>query len=78
VANKVELIATSKNHHILISFLTLFSNEFKEHILIREFVSSQEQIYDLECKSCGTILPYFPKKGEEIVCSKCSYEQIVW
>lgn len=78
VADKVELIATSKNHHILISFLTLFSNEFKEHIFVKEFVSSLDQIYDLECKYCGAILPYFPKKGEEIVCSKCNYEQIVW
>ncbi|MFX0082073.1 MAG: hypothetical protein ACFE94_10005 [Candidatus Hodarchaeota archaeon] len=78
VSDKVEIIAISKNHHILISFLTLFANEFKEQILIREFVSSPDQIYDLECKYCGAILPYFPKKGEEIACSKCNYEQVVW
>ena len=67
VSDKVEIIATSKNH-----------NEFKDQILLREFVSSQDQIYDLECKYCGAILPFFPKKGEEIVCKKCNYEQIVW
>ena len=78
VSDKVEIIATSKNHHVLISFLTLFSNEFKEQILIRELTTSLDQIYDLECKYCGAILPFFPKKGEEIVCSKCNYEQLVW
>ena len=78
VFDKVEIIATSKNHHILILFLTLFSHEFKEQILLREFVSFQEQIYDLECKYCGAILPLFPKRGEQIVCKNCNYEQIVW
>jgi hypothetical protein len=78
VSDKVEIIATSKNHHILISFLTLFSNEFKELILRRKLVASLDKIFDLECKYCGAILPFFPKKGEEIVCSKCNYEQIVW
>jgi hypothetical protein len=78
VSDKIEIIATSKNHHVLISFLTLFSNEFKEQILIREVATSLDQIYDLECKYCGAVLPLFPKKGEEIVCGKCNYEQIVW
>lgn len=78
VSDKVEIIATSKNHHILISFLTLFSNEFKELILRRKLVASLDKIFDLECKSCGAILPFFPKKGKEIVCSKCDYEQLVW
>jgi hypothetical protein len=78
VSDKVEIITTSKNHHILILFLTLFSSEFKEQILQREFISSHEQIYDLECKYCGAILPLFPKRGEEIVCKNCEYEQIVW
>ncbi|MFW9877601.1 MAG: hypothetical protein ACFFG0_31330 [Candidatus Thorarchaeota archaeon] len=78
VSDKVEIIGISKNHHVLISFLTSFSNEFKEHILTRELVASPDQIYDLECKYCGAILSHFPKKGEEIVCSKCNYEQIAW
>ena len=77
-SNKVEIIGTSKNHHVLISFLTSFSNEFKEHLLLREIVNKLEDIHDLECKSCGAILPYFPKKGEEIICTKCKYEQLVW
>jgi hypothetical protein len=77
-SNKVEIIGTSKNHHVLISFLSSFSNEFKEHLLIREIVNTLYDIHDLECKYCGVILPYFPKKGEEIECSKCKYEQLVW
>lgn len=77
-ANKVKIIGISKNHHVLISFLTSFSNEFKEHLLISGIVSSLDDIYDLECKYCGTILPYFPKKGEEVQCSKCKYEQLLW
>jgi len=77
-SNKVELMGTSKNHHVLISFLTFFSNEFKEHLLINEIISNLDDIHVLECKSCGAILPYFPKKGEEIGCTKCNYEQLIW
>ncbi|MFX1479436.1 MAG: hypothetical protein ACFFCI_14985, partial [Promethearchaeota archaeon] len=78
ISNKIEIIVISTNHHVLISFLTLFTHEFKEHLLIRETVSSPEQIYDLECKYCGAILPYFPSKGEEIACKNCNFEQILW
>jgi len=78
IANKIEIIVISTNHHILISFLTLFTHEFKEHLLIREIVSSPEQIYELECKYCGAILPYFPNKGEEIACKNCNFEQMLW
>jgi len=78
LSNKIEIIATSKNHHVLISILTSFSNEFKEVIVLNEIVNTPHDIYDLECKSCGAILPYFPKRGREIECSKCKYEQLVW
>lgn len=77
-SNKVEIMGTSKNHHVLISFLTIFTNEFKELILVEEIVNSLNHIYDLECKYCGAILPYFSKKDEEIKCVKCKYKQIVW
>lgn len=78
VSEKIEIIATSKNHHLLISLLTSLSNELKEHILRRELVPSSDRIYDLECKYCGAILSRFPNKGEEISCNKCNYEQMVW
>ena len=78
VSEKIEILATSKNYHLLISLLTSLSNELKEHLLMRELVPSSDRIYDLECKYCGAILSRFPNKGEEISCSKCNYEQIVW
>jgi hypothetical protein len=78
ISDKVEIIATSKNHHVLISFLTSFSNEFKELILTRGIVNSPDDIHDLECESCGFILPYFPERGREIECPKCNYQQLVW
>lgn len=78
VSNKIEIIASSQNQNVLISFLTLFSNSFKEQIQMNGIVDSIDKIYDLECKYCGAILPYFPKKGKRIECDKCKYEQIVW
>ncbi|MHA2005898.1 MAG: hypothetical protein ACXABO_00180 [Promethearchaeota archaeon] len=77
-SNKVEIMGISKNHHVLISFLTLFINEFQELILVEKIVDSLDEVYELECKYCGAILPYFPKMGTEIKCVKCNYEQIVW
>ncbi|MFW9895588.1 MAG: hypothetical protein ACFFD7_07280 [Candidatus Thorarchaeota archaeon] len=77
-SNKVEIIGTSKNHHVLISILTSFSNEFKEHLVRRDIVKSLDDIYDLDCKYCGAVLPYFPNQGEEIQCIKCKYEQFIW
>ncbi|MFW9773992.1 MAG: hypothetical protein ACFFEO_17705 [Candidatus Thorarchaeota archaeon] len=78
VSNKIELIGTSKNHQVLISFITLFSNKLREEIIARGIVDSLDRIHDLDCKFCGTVLPYFPRQDEEIQCNKCKYEQIVW
>ena len=78
VSAKVEIIGISISHNVLISFLTLLSNEFKEHLVIREIVKTPNQIYNTKCKYCGTVLPSFPKKGEEIECRKCSNKQVVW
>ena len=78
VANKVEIITLSKNHTELISFLTLLSNGVSEHIIERGIVNTVDRIHDLECKYCGAIHPYFPKKGKEITCKNCNYEQLIW
>ncbi|MHA1913174.1 MAG: hypothetical protein ACW986_02045 [Promethearchaeota archaeon] len=78
VSNKVEIITLSKNHTELISFLTLLSNGVKAHIVERGIVNTVDRIHDLECKYCGAVLPYFPEESEEIRCTKCNYEQIVW
>ena len=78
VSNKIEIIASSLNHYLLISFLTLISNDFKNHLMLNGIVKSIDEIYDLECKNCGAIFPYFPQKRESIVCKNCNYEQTIW
>ncbi|MFX0106293.1 MAG: hypothetical protein ACFE75_12510 [Candidatus Hodarchaeota archaeon] len=78
VSNKIEIIASSVNPYLLVSFLTLFSNDIKERLLINGIVNSKNLIYDLECKNCGAILPYFPQKNTPIKCQKCNYEQTIW
>ncbi|MFX0071318.1 MAG: hypothetical protein ACFFAO_09535 [Candidatus Hermodarchaeota archaeon] len=78
VINKVEVISASQNHQVIISILTQISNDFKERVLRRGIIPSIDHIFDLECKYCGAVLPYFPKKGEHIECEKCKYGQIVW
>jgi hypothetical protein len=78
VSNKVEIIASSQNHDLIISLLTQITNDFKDRILRRGIVNSIDDIHELECKYCGAILPYFPDKGESIECQNCKYEQVLW
>jgi hypothetical protein len=76
--SKIEWIVSSLNPHLIISLLTNCFNEFKRRMLMNGMINSEDQIYDLECKHCGYILPKFPKRGESIECKNCNYEQIVW
>ncbi len=79
VSNKIEFLAASQNHQILIPLLIILSKEFKKHILnIGDIIGNVEQIYNVECKYCGTVLPYFPKKGVSIECKNCHKEQVLW
>ena len=78
VANKIEFIASSLNHYLLISLLTQITNDFKDKIMSKGIVKSYENIYDLECKNCGAIFPYFPQKKELVACKNCNHEQIIW
>ena len=78
VSNKIEIIASSSNHYLLISFLTQISNDFKNYLISYGIMKSKEKVYDLECKNCGAILTYFPKKNESIECKNCNYEQTIW
>ncbi len=78
VADKIEWLAASANPHLIISILTNFVNEFKREMILLGHISSEDQVYQLECKYCGNILPYFPGKGKTIECSRCNYEQIIW
>lgn len=78
VSGKIEWLAASQNHSLLISILTNFVNKFKEEMMILNQINSEDQIYHLECKYCGNILSSFPGKGKSIECNKCNYEQVIW
>ncbi|MBY9011441.1 MAG: hypothetical protein KGD70_03625 [Candidatus Lokiarchaeota archaeon] len=78
IEGKIEWLAASSNPHLLISVLTHFVNLFKHEMLQIGRISSEDQIYSLECKYCGNTLPYFPGRGKSIECNKCNYEQIIW
>jgi len=78
VSGKIEWLAASQNHPLLISILTQFVNTFKEEMIILNQINSKDQIYYLECKYCGNILSSFPGKGKSIECNKCNYEQVIW
>ena len=78
IQNKVEWIAVGKNPHLLISLLSKILNAFGAAMIINGTIESIDQIYDLECKYCGTPLSYIPKKGVAITCLKCNNSQIVW
>ena len=78
VSGKIEWLAASQNHPLLISILTNFVNTLKEEMMILNLINSEDQICHLECKYCGNILPNFPGKGKSIECNKCNYEQVIW
>ncbi len=77
-SNKIEVLVASQNPHIIISILTNFVTEFSNRLVIENIIETLDQIYDLECNYCGTVLPFFPKKGESVECTKCKYEKIIW
>ena len=77
-SGKIEWSAASENPNIVVTILTSILNQFKEEMVLLGIINSTEQIFNLECKYCGTALPYFPTKGKTIKCIKCNYEQIVW
>ncbi len=77
-AGKIEWLAASQNHPLLISILTSFVNTFKEEMMVLNIINSEDQIYHLECKYCGNILSSFPGRGKSIECKKCNYEQVIW
>lgn len=78
ISGKIEWLAASQNHPLLISILTNFINSFKEEMMILNQINSEDQIFHLECKYCGNILSSFPGKGKSIECNKCNYEQVIW
>ncbi|MHA1344265.1 MAG: hypothetical protein ACTSQG_09775, partial [Promethearchaeota archaeon] len=57
VSNRIEFLGASENHPILIALLTDLAKDFKKRILGLGIINSIDQIYDLECKFCGMVLP---------------------
>ena len=78
VLRKVEIIGISQNQHLLISLLTMLTSDFEERFLFDGIINERNEVYDLECKYCGAILPNFPEKGKSIECKNCNYEQVLW
>ena len=78
VNRKIEWLVASSNPHLLISVLTNFVNIFVNEMMELGHISSQDQVFSLECKYCGSTLPHFPEKGKTLECKRCNYEQIVW
>jgi hypothetical protein len=78
ISGKIEWLAASQNHPLLISILTNFVNTFIDKMMILNQINSEDQIFHLECKYCGNILSSFPGKGKTIECKKCNYEQVIW
>ena len=77
VANKVEFLAATVNPTVLTTLMINLSIDFKKSITSTGYVAI-DQIYNLECKFCGNILPSLPKKGDSIICQKCNNEQVIW
>jgi hypothetical protein len=78
ISNKIEIIGSSLNHFLLISLLTQISNDFKDQLISNGIIKSKNDIYELECKNCGAIFPYFPQKKEKIACKNCNNEEVIW
>jgi len=78
VINKIEFLAASKNHQILISLLSALNSDYRKRILSTGVVQTSDHIYNLDCKNCGGALPYFPIQGEEITCKHCQTVQLIW
>ena len=78
IKNKIEWIAVSNNINLTISALSKLVNEFVVSLIFRQLIDTPNQIYNLECKNCGVVLPYFPEKGKEIKCKNCKTPQIIW
>ena len=78
VINKVEFLGASKNHPVLIALLSNLSIDYRKRILSTGIVKGDHQIYDLDCISCGGVLPHFPDKGGSVACRHCQTEQNLW
>ncbi|MHA2390549.1 MAG: hypothetical protein ACXAEX_01155 [Promethearchaeota archaeon] len=77
-SNQIEVIVFSKKPIILVPFLFSFSKIIQERLSKHKVINPKKNLYELICVNCGSVLSYFPRKGESIICNKCNYDQIVW
>jgi hypothetical protein len=76
--NKVEFISSAMNPFINITLLVKLFDHLSNHLIINRIINGINQLDDLECKACGTVLPLFPKRGQIVACVKCNYKQRIW
>ncbi|MBY9007717.1 MAG: hypothetical protein KGD63_13305 [Candidatus Lokiarchaeota archaeon] len=75
---KIEWIISSNNQSLIISLLVILSSELKDVLLRMGIINSTDNLYNLECKFCGYVLPNFPNKGKSAKCQNCNLDQVVW
>lgn len=78
VSNKIEFLVASQNPDILVSLLTNLTNALKKRLMSTGIIDSVDQVYELECYNCGSILPHFPEKGVPVECTKCNEHNLIW
>lgn len=77
VNSKIEFFASSQNEQIISAFLTAFSIDLKKRIINSRVVGDENEIFDLYCKNCSGVLPFFPPVGKTVECIYCKFENFV-
>lgn len=77
VNKKIEFYASGFKEQLLSALLTGFSVNIKKRLVNSRAVESEDEIYELYCKKCGGVLPYFPKPAEPIKCKWCGQVNLV-
>ena len=75
-SGKYELYSCSEYGFAIATILTKLQLEIRKRFESTGLIGKDGKIVDLNCVKCDVPLPYNPKKGEEIECSKCGTKQI--
>ncbi len=63
---------------ITVNLLRILCLQFQKRLVEKKLLQSNEQLIDMNCAQCGTLLEIFPPKGELIGCKKCHLIQNPW
>jgi hypothetical protein len=77
VNSKIEFFASSQNEQIISALLTAFSIDLKKRMINSRVAGDEDEIFDLYCKNCGGVLPYFPAVGKTVQCKYCEFDNLV-